>query len=195
VTLISTFYSFEPFVSAAHAYSPSKIVLIVAKDSLSNFKVKDDIDKVREFYGKVAEIEVSQVNGSDLLAIAEETVKLLEKDGSRKIVNVSGGWKVLAQGVLYGCYARPDLVEKIVCNDIGRENAIVEMPKLSFGLTSAKRELLEEISKRNGRSIADIAEKMKKTRGMIYQHLKELRELGYVNETFEITMAGRLALL
>ena len=195
VTLISTFYSFEPLVSAAHAYSPSKIVLIVAKDSLQKTQVQEDVKKVKDFYGKVAEIEVSQVNGSDLLAIAEETVKLLEKDREKKIVNVSGGWKVLAQGVLYGCYARPDLVEKIVCNDIGRENTIVEMPKLSFGLTSAKRELLEEISKRNGRSIADIAEKMKKTRGMIYQHLKELRETGYVDPDFQITLAGKLALL
>ena len=49
-----------------------------------------------------------------------------------------------------------------------------------------------EISRGNVRSIA---EKMKKTTGMLYQHLKELRELGYVNEKFEITMAGRLALL
>ncbi|MFH1447440.1 MAG: CRISPR-associated CARF protein Csa3 [Candidatus Micrarchaeota archaeon] len=195
MTLISTFYSFKPLVTAAHAYSPSKIVLIVAKDSLQNQKVQEDVNKVKELYGKVAEIKVSQVDGSDLLAIAKETVKLLEKDESRKIVNVSGGWKVLAQGVLYGCYVRPDLVEKIVCNDIGRENAMVEMPKLSFGITSAKRELLEEISKRNGRSIAEIAKKMKKTRGMIYQHLKELREMGYVNEKFEITLAGRLALV
>lgn len=194
MTLISTFYSFEPLVAAAHAYSPSRIVLIVAKDSLTNPKVGEDIKKVKDLYGKIAGVEVSQVNGSDLLAIAEDTVKLLEKDDSRKIVNVSGGWKLLAQGVLYGCYARPELVEKIVCNDI-EHNTVVEMPKLSFGLTSAKKELLEEISKRNGRSIAEIAGKLKKTRGMIYQHLKELRDTGYVDSSFEITLAGKLALM
>jgi hypothetical protein len=32
-TLIATFYSFEPFVAAAHAFSPSKIILVIAKDS------------------------------------------------------------------------------------------------------------------------------------------------------------------
>ena len=30
---------------------------------------------------------------------------------------------------------------------------------------------------------------------MIYQYLKELKENGYVDEKFEITLAGRLALL
>jgi hypothetical protein len=31
-TLLSTFYSFEPFVPAAHAFSPSRIILFVDKD-------------------------------------------------------------------------------------------------------------------------------------------------------------------
>jgi len=190
-TLISTFYSFDPFVAAAHAYSPSKIILVVAKDSIP--KIQEDIEKVKELYGKVASISIRQVNGSDLFGIAEETVKLLEEN-KKAVVNISGGWKLLAQGVLYGCYARPELVEKIVCNNI-EENTLVEVPKLSFGLTSAKRELLEEIAKKNGRSVSEIADKLGKTRGMIYQHLRELKEVGYVDEKFEITMAGRLALL
>ncbi|MCX6777271.1 MAG: hypothetical protein NT157_00090 [Candidatus Micrarchaeota archaeon] len=124
VTLISTFYSFEPFVTAAHAYSPSRIVLVVARESLQKTQVQGDIKKVKDLYGKVAGIEIAQVNGSDLLSTAEDTVKLLERDDSKKIVNVSGGWKLLAQGVLYGCYARPELVEKIVCNNL-EDNSLV----------------------------------------------------------------------
>src|SRR3989339_199791 len=100
--LISTFYSFQPFVAAAHTFSPSKIILVVAEDSLKNNKVSEDIDKVKEVYGNVAKVEILKVKGADLLSIAKMTVTLLEKEEGRKIVNISGGWKLLAQGVLHG---------------------------------------------------------------------------------------------
>ncbi|MBN2122449.1 ArsR family transcriptional regulator [Candidatus Micrarchaeota archaeon] len=71
----------------------------------------------------------------------------------------------------------------------------MDLPKLSHGLTKPKVELLEELGKRNGKPISEIAEEMGKTRGMLYQHLKELKEMGYVDGKFYITDAGRLALL
>lgn len=191
-TLICTFYSFQPFMAAAHAYSPSKIILIVADDTYA--KIEPDISKVKEVYGKVASIEIKKVKGADLLSVAETTVDLLESEPGDKIVNISGGWKLLAQGVMYGCYARPEIVQKIVCNNI-EDNSVVELPKLSFGLSMAKRKLLEAIAKREGKPIAEIAKDLGKTRGMLYQHLKELKENGYVDEKFGITLAGRLALL
>lgn len=193
--LIATFYSFQPFVAAAHSFSPSKMIIIIAEDSLKNEKVSQDLEKVRDVYGKIAAIEMIKVKGSDLLAIASKTVELIEANkDNRIVVNVSGGWKLLAQGVLYGCYARKDLIDRIVCNNL-ENNSIVELPKLTFGLSSVKQELLEEISKRGDKSISKIANKLDKTRGMIYQHLKELKENGYVDEKFYITDAGKMALL
>lgn len=193
--LISSFYSFKPFVPAAYKFSPSKIFLVIAEDSLERIDVKEGISKVKEIYGKLASIEIVKVKGAELLFVAKKIITLLEDNKEKKvIVNVSGGWKLLAQGVIYGCYARPDYVEKIVCNNI-ENDSVVELPKLSFGLSSAKKELLEKLEKRNGKSISDIAKKLDRTRGMIYQHLKELKENGYVDEKFEITDAGRLALL
>ncbi len=194
-TLISTFYSFEPLVAAAHAYSPTKIILIIAKGSAERKEVQEGLGKVHDLYGQVAEIKEVEVDAADIFAVAKKTVELLEKNSGRAIVNVSGGWKLMAQGVLYGCYARPELLEKIVCNELPDINRLVELPKLTFGLSQPKRELLEEIEKRNGKSIADIAEKVGKTPGMLYQHLKELKDNGYVDEKFDITLAGKMALL
>lgn len=193
ITLVATFYSFEPFVAAAHAYSPNRIILIIGKDSAK--EISKHLGKVHELYGRVAEIKEMEVDSSDIFAVAKKTVELLEKNSGRAIVNVSGGWKLMAQGVLYGCYARPELVEKIVCNELPAINKLVELPKLTFGLSQAKRELLEEIDKRNGKPIAEIAEKVGKTPGMLYQHLKELKDAGYVDEKFEITLAGKMAVL
>jgi CRISPR-associated protein Csa3 len=171
------------------------MIILVAKDSRKNEKVENDLKKVNETYGKVARIEIVEVEGSNLLDIASKTVELIEKSKENDvIINVSGGWKLLAQGVLYGCYARKDFITKIVCNDLENQS-IVELPKLTFGLSSTKKELLEEIAKRGDKSISEIAKKLDKTRGMIYQHLKELKENGYIDYKFYITDAGKLALL
>ena len=62
-------------------------------------------------------------------------------------------------------------------------------------IDTAKRELLEEIAKRGDKSIPEIADALDKTKGMVYQHLKELKDNGYVDEKFYITDAGRMALL
>ena len=55
--------------------------------------------------------------------------------------------------------------------------------------------VLEKIAQSEKKSVAQIAKELKKTRGMIYQHLRELRDTGYIDEKFSITEAGRLALL
>jgi len=191
--LVSTFYSFEPFVPAMHKFSAEKVVLVVDKNPKE--RVSRALERVKKTFGSVTKIEIMRLKGTDLYEIANKIVDLLEKEKENTIiVNISGGWKILAQGVLYGCYARRELVEKIICNNI-EDSSIVELPKLDYGLSESKREVLEEISKRNGRSISTIAEKLGKTRGMLYQHLKELKGNGYVNEKFEITDAGGLALL
>ena len=191
-TLIATFYSFEPFVAAAHAFSPTKIILIIAKDSTK--EIEKQIAKVHELYGSVADIKEVEVDPGDVFAVAKKTVELLEKN-TNVSVNVSGGWKLMAQGVLYGCYAKPELVDKIVCNELPDINRLVELPKLTFGLSQPKHELLDEIAARKGKPIAEIAEKLGKTPGMLYQHLKELKEAGYVDDKFEITLAGKMAVL
>jgi CRISPR-associated protein Csa3 len=196
--LISTFYSFEPLVAAATRYSPSKIILLVSSSALSGKdkeKVKASIDRAKEVYGKVISLTVKTVEEGDLLGIASMTVELLKNEEGTKIINVSGGWKTLMQGVLYGCYARPELVEKIVCNDLSKDGALLELPKLSFSLSATKKEVLQSIAERKGKSIPEIADSLKISRGMLYQHLKELKENGYVDDKFYITDAGRMALL
>lgn len=192
-TLISTFYSYLPVEAAIYAFSPSKIILVADANSLKKKDVKEALQKVKATYGHLAKIEVVEVPGSNLLAIAKKTIELIENE-DKPIVNVSGGWKLLAQGVIYGCYARAEYVSKILCNDIER-NTPVELPKLTYGLSEPKKQLLKELADRKGRTIAQIAEKLNRTRGMLYQHLKELKESGYVDEDFQITDAGRLALL
>ena len=195
--LVSTFYSFQPLVAAVHAYSPARIILIIDKSASDKSEVKAGLEQAKEVFGKVAPITVRQVDGSDLYDTASTIVDLLDTKGKdeRIIVNISGGWKLAAQGVLYGCYARHEMVAQLVCNDLKEDEKVVELPKLCYGIGKKKLELLSLIEKRKGKPISELADNLEKTRGMLYQHLKELKALGYVDENFEITLAGRLALL
>ena len=192
-TLIATFYSIEPFMPAALAYSPNRIVLLV--DS-SDKEVRENIEKVQGTFGKVAKVEVVKVNSNDLYAIAHKTVAIIdvENKNTRIIVNISGGWRVIATGVLLGCFARHARLHEIVTNSVP-ENGLLKLPKLGYSLTGAKREVLEKMAQSEEKSVAQIAKELKKTRGMIYQHLRELRDIGYVDEKFNVTEAGKLALL
>ena len=192
-TLIATFYSIEPFMPAALAYSPNKIVLLV--DSSSK-EVEENIEKVKGTFGKVTRVEVVKVNSNDLYAIAGKTVSIIDMEdkNTRIVVNISGGWRVIATGVLLGCYARHARVHEIVTNS-NQGNGLLKLPKLGYDLTEAKRAVLEKMAQGGEKSVAQIAKELKKTRGMIYQHLRELRDTGYIDEKFNITEAGRLALL
>ncbi|MBD3280361.1 CRISPR locus-related DNA-binding protein [Candidatus Dojkabacteria bacterium] len=194
-TLIAPFYEFDPFFAAAHAHRPTKIVLLVSD---SNIDKKDEkylasLEKVEGTYGKLMPIEIERMDCSNLLSMAKKAVGILERE-KKSIAYIGGGPRIMAVALLHACYARKDFVERIICLNV-IDKLIVELPKLTYGLSSAKKELLQEISERNGKTISDIAKNLNKSKGMIYQHLKELKEEGYVNETFSITDAGRMALL
>ena len=118
-----------------------------------------------------------------------------EKEHRRKvIVNISGGRKTQALGALFGCYARPDSVEKIVYVTEEDKN-IIELPILNFGISKTKRKILEELNKTHV-SVKALSDKIGISRGMTYNHIRELRAMGFIDQDkFEITTAGKLAII
>lgn len=195
-TLFSTFYSFDPLIPGITKFSPKKLVLLIGKKNLEKEKVKEDLKKVKNLFGKVMEIRVVSLDCDTILQIAKDTVSELEKQDETIIMNFSGGSKFFAFGVCYGCYARAEKVKKMVCTNLDN-NEIEEIPKLSYQISKKKKMVLEAISRRKrNESIHGIAkEKLGKSKTIVYQHLKELKEDGFIDDEFNITEAGRLALL
>ena len=194
VTLIATFYSPEPFLPAALKYSPKKIVLLV--DS-GDGKVRENIRAVKKVFERAMQFEVVKVPKDDIHAIAKMTVELIDSNkaaGNRIIISVAGANKVLTNAVLFGSYARSDRIQRIVTNST-QNNEMISLPKLSYNIGSTKRELLAKMEGRKDKTIMQIAKEMHRTRGMIYQHLKELKDGGYLDDDYNITDAGKLALL
>ncbi len=194
ITLIATFYSVEPFMPAALTFSPKRIILIV---DATNKEVKSNIAAVEKTFGTMADVKVVRVERDNIYDTAQKVVEAIDREpakDNRIIVNVSGGWKTLTNGVLYGCYARSERIHRIFSNKIDKKS-MSELPKLNYNLGTAKREVLMRIVKRDDKTVVQIAKELKRTKGMVYQHLRELKDAGYVDESFNITDAGRLALL
>lgn len=194
VTLIATFYNLPPLLPAAVEFRPKKVVLLV---NSTNAELKKNIENAKKALGNLVEVESVKVPSEDIYAIAKRVVEIIDREitkENRVIVNVSGGWRLGTNGVLYGCYARPDRIYKIVSN-APFDNKLSELPKLGYNLSTVKREVLAEVAQKGDKSISQIAVEMRRTRGIVYQHLRELKDMGYIDKDFNITDAGRLALL
>jgi CRISPR-associated protein Csa3 len=76
------------------------------------------------------------------------------------------------------------------------DNFIIDFPVLSFNISPTKKLILELIM--NGTAAVEaIAVKAGISKGMAYNHLRELRSMGYITDEggYKITDSGRLAVI
>jgi len=194
-TLISTIYSIEPIMVCITQFSPKKVVLLREEDApQAKLKVENIIT---ETVGNFIDIETKITSLYDVVRIAKDTVDIIEneKAHNRKLfVNISGGRKPQALGALFGCYARHGDIERIVYVT-EEDSQTIDLPILNFGLSPTKRMVLEELQN-DGKSVKNLAIKFGISRGMTYNHIRELREMGFISpEKLEITTAGQLAII
>jgi CRISPR-associated protein Csa3 len=194
-TLISTIYSLEPVIACITRFSPNKVIILREEDAPE--KKLESERMLNETVGKVLEIETKITSIYDVVQIARDTKDIIENENyyERKIVvNISGGEKPQALGALFGSYARHQMVEKIVY--VSEEDGhVLDLPILNFGLSKTKLMILQEV-KQGENSVKNLASKIGISRGMTYNHLRELREMGFINQNrLEITSAGDLAII
>jgi CRISPR-associated protein Csa3 len=194
-TLISTIYSIEPIMVCITQFSCKKVVLLREEDAP---QAKLQVEQIiKDTVGKFIDIETKITSLYDVVRIAQDTVDVIENEraNNRNIyVNISGGRKPQALGALFGCYSRHGDIERIVY--ITEEDSqIIDLPILNFGLSATKRMVLEEL-KKNGESVKNLALKIGISRGMTYNHIRELREMGFIaTDQLKITTAGELAII
>ncbi|MTK63501.1 MAG: CRISPR locus-related DNA-binding protein [Methanobacterium sp.] len=194
-TLISTIYSIEPIMVCITQFSPKKVVLLREEDAPpAKLKVEQIIS---ETVGNFIYIETKITSLYDVVRIAKDTVDVIENekaDNRKLFVNISGGRKPQALGALFGCYARHGDIERIVYVT-EEDSQTIDLPILNFGLSATKRMVLEELTK-DGKSVKNLAIRIGISRGMTYNHIRELREMGFISpDKLEITTAGKLAII
>lgn len=194
-TLISTIYSIEPAMFCVTQFSPKRVVLLREEDATKE-KIRAE-QMLRDTVGKFIEIEAKLTSLYDVVRIARDTADVIEDEYAHKrniIVNVSGGRKTQALGALFGCYARNNMVERIVYVT-EEDNQIIDLPILNFGISKTKKMILEELEQ-GETSVKNLSIKVGISRGMTYNHIRELREMGFIAaDKLEITSAGELAII
>ncbi|WP_455240479.1 CRISPR-associated CARF protein Csa3 [Methanothermobacter tenebrarum] len=194
-TLISTVYSIEPVMICITQFSPRKVVLIMEEEPP---REKEQVKKIIEdTLGKFIKVQIKETSLYDVVQIAKDTVDTIDEErakGRKIVVNISGGRKTQALGVLFGCYARNNDVQRIAYVT-EEEGEVIDLPILSFGISKTKKKLLDEL-KKGETSVKNLALKLGISRGMTYNHIRELRNMGFIDpEKLEITSAGEIATL
>lgn len=194
-TLISTIYSIEPVMICITNFSPKKVILLREEDApVEKTKVEQIL---QDTVGKFIDLEPRLTSLYDVVRIAHDTADVIENEYAhdrRVVVNVSGGRKTQALGALFGCYARHDMVERIVYVT-EEDSEVIDLPILNFGISPTKRLVLDEL-KGGETSVKKLALKIGISRGMTYNHIRELREMGFIaKNNLKITSAGELAVI
>lgn len=194
-TLISTIYSLEPVMACITHFTPKKLILLREEDSPEK-KVEAE-RMLKETVGKVIEVEAHLTSIYDVVQIAQDTAEAIEKEaasGRKIIINISGGRKPQALGALFGCYSRHEEVERIVYVT-QEDQEIIDLPILNFGISATKRLILEQLEL-GDTSVKNLSVKVGISRGMTYNHIRELRDMGFIHHSrLEITSAGKLAII
>src|SRR3989344_495998 len=194
-TLISTLYAFEPVILASTKIGVDKLILII--DNKPVDKQRASLELVKQSLGKVVEVKQIKTEVYDIVNTAEEVIKAIdyESDKNSIFVNITGARKTQSLGLLFAAYSRIEKIKSIIY--ITEEKKIIYLPKLGFNLNNSQKLVLEYINNKELTSLAELSNKIKISRGMLYRTIKELKDLGliYDDNGFKLTDAGRIAVL
>ncbi|RMD57932.1 CRISPR locus-related DNA-binding protein [Candidatus Woesearchaeota archaeon] len=195
--LLSTLYSFEPVIAAATKVGADTLALLI--DHKPSEKQQSSLDIIKKSLGSVLEIKVIKTDIYDIVEIAKEVVKAIDflSDKDEIYIDITAGRKTKALGLLFGAYARSDRVRRIMY--VKEENKqVVNLPKLSYSITPGQHKVIEFLSLNNAKSMSEFAKKVDVSKAMLYKHIKELKDLGVIEDTpegFKLTDYGRIVVL
>ncbi|MDR2967170.1 MAG: CRISPR locus-related DNA-binding protein [Methanobacteriaceae archaeon] len=194
-TLISTIYDVEPVMICITKFSPKKVILLTEDDASD--VMKESEETLANAFGRFIDIESRETNASDAVEIAASVSTAIDnekKSGNRIVVNISGGERPQALGTLFGAYTKHQFVDRIVFVD-NKKKDVVDLPILRYGISNTKKEILNCLIEGHN-SVKDLSAAIGISRGMTYNHIRELRDMGLIDkDTLEITSAGRLAIV
>lgn len=188
--LITTVFKGSSVIQAINQLSPEKIYFVVDKpcDDIR----KNSIDMIREFFPTKEFFEIS-AKMYDLLEIAKETIKVINKEADNKIfVHISEGRKTMGFGVLFGAYAMRDQIDSAYYI-IEETNKLIKIPLIALKVPPKKSKILNLL--KSGKTLKEIEKDLNITDSTLYVHLKELKDDGFITKNNLLTEMGEIVLL
>ena len=193
-TLISTIHEGGAVLAAINKLSPDKLILIVI-DPLDSIR-KKAIDNIKKNFGKVIEIETIKTELYDIPKIVRDVNKAIEKEskaGNEISIHISESRKTQSIAAMFSGFINKDKIKGVyyIEEETGK---VLAMPLLDFKLGPTKTRILKEISK-GDKKMSSIIAKVGKNKSIVYSHIKDLKNDGYVTDSMELTDAGRICIL
>ena len=152
---------------------------------------QETIDNIRQKFEKLTKIDIIKIPQFDVPKITEELIKYAKKFKDDEIIfHASEGRKTMFLGCLYAAsllrakcfYLRED------------NNELYSVPLFNLQLNQTKTELLKAISM-GITSKVKLAKHIKKHRSLVYNHLNDLKKGGFLDENYNLTETGKVAML
>lgn len=195
--LLTALWSTDSIFACIAKFQINKLVLLV--DEVIKDKQKASLEQIENTFNKILKIELLNAPPYDIFEIAKVSLKYIKNNYKQFeiIINTSTGRRTQAYGMIYSTISNPHYVKEIVY--VTEDNKeIILLPKLSHGLSTFKLNILrmidenlnvEEISKK-----IEANKKLGKSKSMIYNHIRYLKQNGYLEEDGSITLAGQIVL-
>ena len=190
--MISTVHIQKAVLAAIPKLSPEKIVFLIDSNSLKT----SDISEIKKLYGQIMPIEVIKTDSYDIVKIASDVVKKIEEEnskGNEVVIHITEGRKTMAIASMYAAYARKKMIKGIYYIT-EEKNELISLPVLELQINSTKGTIMKQFAKGNS-DIKDLAKITGKTEAMVYAHISDLKEEGYISPDNKLTDSGRIAIL
>lgn len=195
--LISTVYRHEPVISACTKQAIEELLLLV--DENPDEKMKASLSLIEKSLGSVLHIKTLSTDIYNIVKVAEKVVEAIDSihNSNEIYVDVTTGRKTKSFGLLFGSFSRVNRIKKITYIN-PEDNSILILPKMGYSLTDGQRKLIDHIQNNKIKSIMDAASKLNISRGAIYRHIKELKDMNILDESdgdFHLTDYGKIVML
>ncbi len=195
VTLISTIYDFKSLSLAVDKFEPETVVLLT--DDKDYPEIKDIMDELYKKRGRFLKIKIKEIPDTDMFKIASQTFNIISKEIKEKndvIVHLIENNSIQSMALSYAACSFIKDIYKLTILDPNNDE-IVDLPLFDYNISRNKVKILLYINE-GVDNVKDISEKTELSSSMIYNHIRDLRNSGYINpDQLVLTTAGRLAIL
>lgn len=193
-TLISTLNNGASIPIAAHKLGVDKLIILVNNPISAADQLQ--IDKLKTKYEGIIELIIFPTSITNLKKVSEDVVNLIDSESKAKhyvylhtcLTNIPQTF-----GIVYGGYVRVESIVGIyaVLEDAGE---VIQLPSINMRIEGTKRKVMLEIKSEN-KNAKRIAAKLRINPSMVYAHLKDLVNRGFLTKEWDITDNGYIAVL
>ncbi len=187
--LVSTLYKGDANPSALYKLGADKVIFLV-DDPMCTTREKA-LEKIKSQFKGLFKIDIVKTSEFDVYKIAKDIYDKVRKEKYDELVfHASEARKTMFLGCLYAAS-----LLKAKCYYLREDNnELYEIPLFKFKFNKTQVDLLKVLSD-GMTNKSKISKKIKKSRSIIYENLKSLKQDGFIDENDKLTDVGRICLL